>query len=80
MTSIPEPLGKSDAGDPAAIRERAKVPLFEAPRRPSEARSALRKEEPQAIREWAREQGYTVGDKGRIPQPVREAYEAAHAL
>lgn len=29
------------------------------------------------IREWAREQGYAVGDRGRIPGEIRAAYEAA---
>src|SRR4051794_11012025 len=29
------------------------------------------------IREWARQNGYTVSDRGRIPSKVREAYELA---
>lgn len=33
---------------------------------------------PKVIREWARDAGYTVPDRGRIPAPVREAFEAAH--
>ncbi len=32
----------------------------------------------QAIREWAREQGMEVNERGRIPSRVVEAYEAAH--
>lgn len=31
-----------------------------------------------AIREWARENGYKVSDRGRVPADVREAYDAAH--
>lgn len=31
------------------------------------------------IREWAREQGYQVSDRGRIPAEIREAYRAAGA-
>ena len=31
------------------------------------------------IREWARSQGYAVGDRGRIPGEVRSAYEAAQS-
>lgn len=31
-----------------------------------------------AIREWARSNGFKVGDKGRISAEVREAYEAAN--
>jgi len=30
------------------------------------------------VREWARANGYTVSDRGRIPAEVREAYEAAN--
>jgi hypothetical protein len=30
-----------------------------------------------AVREWARANGYTVGDRGRIPAPVLEAFRAA---
>lgn len=29
------------------------------------------------VREWARQNGYTVSDRGRIPSNVREAYERA---
>ena len=31
------------------------------------------------IREWARDNGFKVSDKGRIPQEVTDAYEKAHA-
>src|SRR5215213_6907007 len=31
-----------------------------------------------AIREWARENGYEVSERGRISADVRRAYEAAH--
>ncbi len=30
------------------------------------------------IREWARENGHAVPERGRIPADVREAYDAAH--
>ena len=30
------------------------------------------------IREWARDNGHAVPERGRIPADVREAYEAAH--
>lgn len=30
-----------------------------------------------AVREWAQRNGYTVGDRGRIPAEIREAYSAA---
>ncbi|ARD42409.1 histone-like nucleoid-structuring protein Lsr2 [Actinomyces gaoshouyii] len=34
--------------------------------------------ETQKIREWARSQGMEVSDRGRIPAPIREAYNQAH--
>ena len=30
------------------------------------------------VREWARSNGFTVPDRGRIPADVRSAYDAAH--
>lgn len=30
------------------------------------------------IREWARENGWEVSERGRVPTEVREAYAAAH--
>jgi hypothetical protein len=34
------------------------------------------REQTQAIREWARKSGFKVGEKGRIPATVLEAYHA----
>ncbi|MCL6091846.1 MAG: Lsr2 family protein [Actinobacteria bacterium] len=39
--------------------------------------ASTRGESQAEIREWAREQGYAVGDRGRIPGEVRAAYDAA---
>jgi hypothetical protein len=36
------------------------------------------REQTQAIREWARSNGMKVGEKGRIPVNVLEAYNAQH--
>ncbi|MEP9384990.1 Lsr2 family protein [Nocardioides sp. KR10-350] len=33
---------------------------------------------PKEVREWARDNGYTVPDRGRIPAEVKSAYDAAH--
>jgi nucleoid-associated protein Lsr2 len=30
------------------------------------------------LREWARANGYEVSDRGRVPNEVREAFDAAH--
>jgi hypothetical protein len=32
----------------------------------------------QRIREWARENGHDVSDRGRVSGAIREAYDAAH--
>jgi hypothetical protein len=36
------------------------------------------REEVQRIREWARENGHTVSERGRLSSTVLEAYRAAH--
>lgn len=39
--------------------------------------AAARKPETAEIRAWAREQGYDVSDRGRIPSEIIEAYKKA---
>lgn len=41
------------------------------------ARGAARKADTAEIRAWAREQGYDVSDRGRIPAEIVEAYQKA---
>ncbi len=41
--------------------------------------SARSREQTQAIRDWARNNGHQVAERGRIPGGVVEAFEAAHA-
>lgn len=66
----------------AAIRE-ALEPFVQAGHRVSgsrkrrSAKSAPASDAAQ-IREWARANGHTVPDRGRIPAAVRDAYNAAH--
>jgi len=31
-----------------------------------------------AVRSWAKENGYTVSERGRVPLTILEAYDAAH--
>jgi hypothetical protein len=45
--------------------------------RPSPVRS-LDVEELRAVRAWARERGFSVSDRGRLPEAVLSAYEEAH--
>ena len=49
-------------------------------RRSASSSSAAGKSGPSAaeIREWARENGWDVPDRGRVSSDVREAYAAAH--
>ena len=37
------------------------------------------RDQTKAIRDWARQNGYELSDRGRIPSNVTEAFEAAHA-
>ena len=52
-------------------RTRGQAAMTEAPT----ARS--NRQDTQAIREWARQNGHQVNDRGRIPKSVIEAYQAA---
>lgn len=42
------------------------------------ARPAASSRDLGAVREWARANGHTVSDRGRVPASVIEAYDAAH--
>lgn len=63
-------------------------PYISAGRRAGSAASASRSTTPRkrasrnpevaAIRAWANDNGYTLSERGRIPAPVVEAYNAAH--
>ena len=70
--------------DNAAKLRNAPAPFVEAGRKTGgRGRTAMtdtptlssRREETHAIREWAREHGHKVADRGRIPTKVVEAYE-----
>ncbi len=54
--------------------------LGAAPRRGRRSSSAAAATGPSAkeIRDWARENGYEVPDRGRVSADVRSAYDAAH--
>lgn len=64
---------------PAVVRERKKVPAT-APELPVEqdpGRPALvERADPAAVRQWARENGYAVGTRGRLHQDLYAAYAA----
>lgn len=46
--------------------------------RPRSTATRPDREQTAAMREWARQNGHKVGDKGRIPAAIVEAYNAAH--
>jgi hypothetical protein len=58
---------------------RASAPAAGASPRRSGGRASVDREQNQAIREWARKQGMTVSERGRIPSEVSEAYHKAHS-
>lgn len=43
------------------------------------APAAANREQTRAIRDWARQNGFELSDRGRIPGNVIEAFEQAHA-
>ena len=47
-------------------------------RRATVARTAGSRDENRAIREWAVANGWSISERGRIPQSVTEAYRAAN--
>ncbi len=47
--------------------------------RAGKAAGAGRKQDLGAVREWARANGYTVSDRGRISAEVQQAYEKANS-
>lgn len=55
---------------------RPSVPVSPAPVRTPDVRS---KEQTKAIRDWAKQNGHELADRGRIPANVIAAFEASHA-
>ena len=49
-----------------------------APKRGRGAAAAAGGASAKEIREWARDNGFTVPERGRIPADVREAFDGAH--
>ncbi|ALG14539.1 histone-like nucleoid-structuring protein Lsr2 [Kibdelosporangium phytohabitans] len=45
---------------------------------PGGAKPPVSREQTKAIRDWARQNGYDLSDRGRIPSTVIEAFDAAH--
>jgi hypothetical protein len=52
--------------------------LLSRPRRPQPASPRRGRHDQSQVRAWAREQGLTVSERGRIPAEVLTRYEAAH--
>jgi len=71
-----------EAGDPSdlepTIGELPAVPWRDASPATGTGRPAAARTPTAQIRAWARQQGYAVGSRGRIPAEVIEAYRRAH--
>lgn len=68
------------AGHPSSRGPRGRRRTTASGRASRATRKAASPRESQAeIREWARAQGYAVGDRGRIPAEVRSAYDSAQS-
>lgn len=63
-------------GEPESRRSQSRQPKAKTTR--SASRPSLDREQTTAIRDWARSQGMTVSDRGRLAQTVIDQYEAAH--
>lgn len=46
----------------------------------SAPRPTANREQTKAVRDWARQNGFDLADRGRIPGNVLEAFEQAHAV
>ncbi len=40
--------------------------------------SGRSREQTQVVREWARQQGHSINDRGRIPASIQQAFDQAH--
>lgn len=63
---------------PVAVTS-ARVATTRDPRVPRAPRAALQGVLPSEVRRWARENGFEIGDRGRLPQDVLDAYVAARS-
>lgn len=74
----PESAAKFDKAMAPYVQAARRVGGKQAPAATGGSRGG-KKSKPQQIREWAREHGIEVAPSGRIPQEVREQFEAANA-
>ena len=66
------------SGENAQKLHDALAPFIAAARRVEGRSGAGDAVESQRVRQWAREQGMKVNDRGRVPREVREAYLSAN--
>ena len=62
----------------AKARKVGKLTAASNSRRSSGTRASVDREQSRAIREWARAQGISVSDRGRISEDIRRQFDAAH--
>jgi len=63
-------------GNASALRDT--LADYVAHARRQSGRASVDREQNRAVREWARKQGMTVSERGRIPSEVSEAYHRNH--
>jgi hypothetical protein len=87
-TASPEPVAKVAKAVKKSTRRRTAKKVAEAPaeapakasrtgKRPAKRAATAGPSPISNIRTWAQENGFTIGNRGRIPATVRQAYEAA---
>ncbi len=64
----------------AARRTGGRIKRASGPSTAKQAGEGRSKEQTKAIRDWARQNGHEISERGRIPSAVVEAFEAAHAV
>lgn len=78
LSRLPAPVAISEPLDGEVLRARAQRGSGPSTADSPAAPAASRKADKQAVRQWLRDQGVEVGEKGRIPQQHIDMYRAAH--
>lgn len=66
-------------GSARRVGGRLKRGAGQKPASPTKTTPPSNREQTKAIREWARQQGHSLSDRGRIPQHIVDEFEEAHA-
>ena len=78
VSRLPAPTAITDLRDSELLRAQAQRGSGPSAADSIAAPSAPRKESKQAVRQWLRDQGIEVAEKGRVPKQYLDMYRAAH--